>query len=219
MGYEQNCHAVLFVEAADDFYYLAPAAGVEHGGGFVEDENVGADCQHARDGYALFLPARKPCGRGVAELRHADGVERPLYAPAYLLALYAEVFRTEGNVVLYNRGDHLVVGILKDYARVAAGFKDIFAVGKVEPEDVDCALVGFEQSAGEAGERGLARAVVTDNRNEFTLFNRKSHPVDGGRLVVGIRIFYAVEGKRGKILLGRGIFRSLKLRHFIFLYI
>jgi len=45
--------------------HLAPAVGIQHGGGFVQDNGIRLHGQDAGDGHQLLLPAR-------------EGVDRPL---------------------------------------------------------------------------------------------------------------------------------------------
>ena len=129
----------------------------------------------------------------MAVFAHADGLQGPVYAAANLLALDAQIFGAEGDVVLDNRGNHLVVGILKDYTRVAAHFEDIFLVGKVKAPHGYAALVGLKQTADEAGQSRLARTVVADYGDKFALSDVERHVIYGGRLRFGIPKFYVFE--------------------------
>ena len=107
---------LALVEVADYFYDLAPALGVEHGGGFVQNYNFGLDGKHARNGYALLLSPRKTRRRGMAVLLHADRLQRPVYSSTYFFPFDAYVFGSESHVVLYNRSNSLIVWILKHNA-------------------------------------------------------------------------------------------------------
>ena len=76
--------------------------------------------QHAGYGHALLLAAGEQVRRVQAVLVHAHGLERLVHAAAYLAALHAQVLRREGDVVLHDVGDYLVVRVLEDQADRAA---------------------------------------------------------------------------------------------------
>ena len=103
--------AVELLHYAD---YFASAARIEHGGRFVKDHHVWFQRQNARNGDALLLPARKPRNHRIAVFFHADRLQGEGDALRDLLARQPHVLRAERDIVLHDRGNRLVIGILKD---------------------------------------------------------------------------------------------------------
>ena len=107
----------------------------------------------------------------MAERLHADRFQREVDAPADLLARHADVFGAERDVVLDDRCDRLVVGILKDHARAFADLEGLFIVGGIHAEHGNGAGGRNEEGVDEFGEGGFAAAVAAQDRDELPLFN------------------------------------------------
>ena len=60
--------AARLLEAANDVPELAPALGIEAGGGLVQKQNLGIAHQRRRHGQPLALPARKLADPGIGFL-------------------------------------------------------------------------------------------------------------------------------------------------------
>ena len=185
---------------------------------FVENDNFGLYGKHAGDGYALLLSARKARGRTRAVSVHSYGFKRPVYAAAYFFALHAEIFGSERDVVFYNRCDHLVVGVLENYARALADFRGVLALGSVQPEHRNFAEVGQQKPVYKARQRRFAAAVMTDYGEEFTLLHRKRNVIQRGHGLFVVRKSYAVEFngatafRGGCFFCGKFVFRRIFFR-------
>lgn len=75
VGDENGCGVVLGVFFADDAFDEADVVGVEVGGGFVEEEDVGPDEQGADEGYSLRFAGGELAGGLVGEGVQAKAVE------------------------------------------------------------------------------------------------------------------------------------------------
>ena len=71
---------------------------------------------------------------------HADGRECVSHALADLRRLYAEVFRPEGDVVLDDGSDDLIVGILEHHAHELADAPKLLRLLRIQPRDRTSAL-------------------------------------------------------------------------------
>ncbi len=130
---------------------------VEVAGGFVEQEDLGFERQHAGDGEALFPAQRERCYAAVAH-----GVEAEEVEPTAQFALAVNVGRllleAEGNFLFNGFAEELDFGVLEDDAgeafRAGAG-----AVAALEPEGARAAAEQCDVvEAGEVeGESSLAR--------------------------------------------------------------
>ena len=175
-------------------HFLA-ALRVQLGGGFVQHQDVGVHDQHAGDGHALHLAARKVKGVAVAVLPDVQQFEGFLGAAVHLLPGDAQVLHSEGNFlidVVLGAGK-LVEGVLKDKAHLAAQFRDGGGLGG-QVLDQDTAAIGALVELGHQTDQGLAqgafaRAVLTDNADELALLDREAQPVQGQRLGVGVAVF------------------------------
>ena len=162
VGDEDDRDALLAVELFDGREHLAPADGVEHGGRLVEHDALGLHRQHARDGDALLLSAGEQVRRVLDELRHADGLERVVYAISDLGARHAQILRCECDVLFDDIRHDLVVRVLEHHAHAPANFKQERFVHRVHALDIDiaAALDGHIHPAQRAGVHLVFRARI-----------------------------------------------------------
>ena len=118
--------AIAPVEFLRHGKHLAPPGGVEHGGGFVKDDDLRPHGQHPGDGHALLLAAGEHVRRGLGVFPHAHGFEGIVHAAADVLRRHAEVFKAKGAVLLHHGGDDLVVRVLEDHAASFCALRGCF---------------------------------------------------------------------------------------------
>ncbi len=161
------------------------SAVIEHGGRLIQKQDLGLHGERPGDRDALALPAREIGRVGLRELPHADGLERGVDAPRDLGLRHAEVLGSEGHVVRDDARDHLVVGVLKDRRHAPPDGGCALGRGRVDAEDRDRSRLRGEECPHELGERGLARAVGSEDADVLTLVDGERQPVERGRRARG----------------------------------
>ena len=137
-----NGKPFFFIEL---FYHRADfgsAFGVEHGSSLVQNENFGFERKRARYRHALFLSARKPCRLHLTEFFHIGNFKGVVYHGANFLARHTYVFRAERHVVLHDRSDLLIIGILKDHSRFFSNIERMSFVRGIHTENAYFAARG-----------------------------------------------------------------------------
>ena len=193
-------------QAAHDAHDGAASAHVEQGAGLVEDEQARLHGERAGDGDALLLAAGEACGVGLGEGAHGDAVELAADAALDLGGLDAEVLGAEGDVVLHDRGDDLVVGVLEHEAEALAraavrGEVDVAAGEDLLAQERHVAGVRGEEPRQHEGERGLARAVGAQDADVLAGTDVERDVVEGERAAL---VAEGDVGERGHALLGSG---------------
>ena len=214
VGLEGLLHEVRYVhdrgagraQAAHDAHDGAASAHVEQGAGLVEDEQARLHGERAGDGDALLLAAGEARGVGLGEGAHGDAVELAADAALDLGGLDAEVLGAEGDVVLHDRGDDLVVGVLEHEAEALAraavrGEVDAAAGEDVLAQERHVAGVRGEEPRQHEGERGLARAVGAQDADVLAGTDVERDVVEGERAAL---VAEGDVGERGHALLGGG---------------
>src|SRR5215217_5411987 len=108
-----------------------------------------------------------------SDLFEADGPYGPGDPIAHLLARNAEVLQAESDVVLDERGDEAVLGVLEKEAQVLTdleGFR-----GRVVVGDPHAARVGPQEAVQEADQGGLATAVRAYHADVFSWAKVEAH--------------------------------------------
>ena len=150
---------------------------VEHGGRLVEHDALRPHGKHACDGNALLLPAGQEL-RGIGTVVvHADGFQRVVDALPDLRRGDAEVFRREGDVLLYNVRDDLVVRVLEDHADMLPDGEQLLLVLRVHAVDRHAAARGQQDGIKVLGKRRLAAAVMAEHGDEAPLFDGQAQAV------------------------------------------
>jgi hypothetical protein len=153
---------------------LHASRGVEHGGGFVEDEYLGFGDQEASQGDALLLAARKSMGLAALEAFEADGSYSPGDPLAHLLPGDAEVLQAESDIVLDERCDETVLRVLEEDAEVLANLERFRC--RIAARHQHAARIGLQEAVQKADQGGLATAVRAYHANVFSLAKVETHP-------------------------------------------
>ena len=164
---DEDDRAPLLVQPPRDADDRGTAPRVEHRARLVEHVDVGMHRHDAGKGHELLLPAGKARDLGLREPRDAETAERFLHALAHLLGGKPEVFGPEGDVVCDEGRDGLAVGVLEHHAHVRAHLIWRARSRRVVPEHAHRPRVRHEQRIHVPRERGLARAVRTDDADEL----------------------------------------------------
>ena len=188
MGDPYHRDALLAVEAADGIKHLAAAAGIEHGGGFIQNQRFGLHGQDARNGDALLLAARQGVGCAIDEGKHLHLAQRGLNARGHLGGGHADVFQAEGHIVAHDGGYQLVIGILKHHACAAADIPGVLIILGIHAAHGDMALGGNIQAVEQLCQRGFAAAVVPKHGRHFARAEAQGHAANGHTLAVLIGV-------------------------------
>ena len=124
-------------------------------------------------------------------MRHVDGLERLMHALADLIGRHAEVLGAKGHVVLDDRRDELVVGILEDHADLLADLPELRRVGRrcrVEAADAAGPRRRQQECIEVLRERRLARAIRPEDRDERPRLDREVHLIERTVLLLRARI-------------------------------
>ena len=112
----------------------------------------------SRNGHALLLPAGEQVRRVQTVVIHPDELQCLVHASADFLRGNAEVLRRKGNILFYDVGDHLIIGILEHHADRAADVDQKRLVGRVHAVDVHLAAVRLYRRRDRA-ERAIGREL------------------------------------------------------------
>ena len=176
MGDGDDRHALFPVEPARHLQHLAASAGIQHRRRFVQHHHLRLHGQHAGDRHPLLLSPREEV-RGAQPMgRHVHPRERPVDPPPDFVPRQTQVFRAEGHVFFHDRGDDLVIRVLKDHADGAADVQCPVGFARVPVLDPHVAGVRQQQRIEMLGQRRLARPVVAQDDHIFSLANLQIHP-------------------------------------------
>ena len=169
-----------FVEPPDQVQYGDLAAIVQPGGRFIQDEDLGVSGQHRRHGELLpFSPGQV---EGVLEIPagQAGFGQGSVHSLPDLFFGEPIVPCAEGDFVPHGIGEDLMVRILEYESDAASQFGQ-GPVGGGFAQDPDLALRRNVQSVEMFGERRLAAAVLSHQRDEFAGRDVQADPVHGRR--------------------------------------
>ena len=110
----------------------------------------------------------------------------------------ADILRPEAHVLLDDRGDDLIVRILKDHAGFLPDLPDIFLALRVHPVDPHRPLRGEEQRVHVLCEGRFSGSVVAEDRDDRALLHIDVDSVDCPDLLIVLlvfRVFYIIESK------------------------
>jgi hypothetical protein len=89
-----------------------------------------------------------------------------------------KIARAESHILAHCGGEQLVIGILENETDSGVEPGPI-AAGDVSPLHQDSAPGGPQQASEMAEQRGLPRAVGTDQRHELALLGYEVHAIEG----------------------------------------
>ena len=145
--------------------------GIEHGGRLIEYDAARPHGDDSRDGHALLLPAGEQVRRVQTVVIHPDELQCLVHASADFLRGNAEVLRRKGNILFYDVGDHLIIGILEHHADRAADVDQKRLVGRVHAEYLHTAALRQEDRVKMLCQRGFAAAVVAEDGDKAALLD------------------------------------------------
>ena len=186
VGNGDHGDAVFVVQAANGFHHRFTASRVQHGGGFIQHQTIGPHGDHARNGHALLLAARKLVRALVAVLVNARHLHGIVNAGADLFGIYPQIFQRKGHIFLYHRGHDLVVGVLKHHAHLLANGQQIFLVFGVHFFHQHRAGFGQKNGVKVFGQRGFSAAVCAQNGHKLAFFHFQAHPVQRKARLLGV---------------------------------
>ena len=167
VGDKDNGDAEFAVQLTDNIHDLTAALGIEHGGRLIEHNAARHHGDNACDGNSLLLSAGQTVRRLCAVFVHADGTQCIVNALADFLGRHAHVLQRKCNIFFNNGGDKLVVRILEYHRDGFAHIVGVVFVVGVHHVNVAYAAGRQTDRVEAASERTLARAVVTEHRDEL----------------------------------------------------
>ena len=174
-------------QGCEEVEHLSAARAVDHGGGFVGDEQARGAREGAREREALKLPTGERARVGIGKAREADALKQLIEVEA-------------GNML----GVHTPGDIFGDTLSENKEFRALSHERGPTDSSEDAATLthartGFS-TREEEGQGGLARAVMPDDDREFRLLEAEGNTAQGG--VVGARVGEVDvgegEGQRGR---------------------
>ena len=177
VGDHDDGHA-LIVERANDAHEPFAAAGVEHCGCLVQDEDLRVHRKGAGDGDALLLSAGKCMCLMFLEARKTDVLETLGHAFAQLSGGYSQILGAEGNVVFHKRGDQLVIGVLKYHAGALTNLPELRFILRIFSVYIQRAFCWQKNCIDVLCKRRFSRAIVPQNRNKIALLHIKIDLID-----------------------------------------
>jgi len=182
---DSNHGFALFGQGDHDIQDFADHFGVEGGGGFVEEHDVGALAERPGDGDALLLPAGELVGVFVGLIGDVDplqevhgGLDR------LLLGLFVDPDRGEGEV-FQDRQVGEEVEVLEDHGDVGADLLEVLDVAvDMDPFDVDAPLLVLLQAVDAADEGRLARTRGAGDDDDLPFFDLQIDLLEDMEIVV-----------------------------------
>ena len=190
VGDKDNGDAEFAVQLTDNIHDLTAALRVEHGGRLIEYNAARHHGDNACDCDSLLLSTGQTVRRLCTVFVHADGTQCIVNALADFLGRHAHVLQRKCNIFFNNGGDKLVVRILEYHRDGLAHLIGVVFVAGVHHVNVAYAAGRQTDGVEAAGKRTLARAVVTEHRDELAA-------LDGQ--------VYAFEHRHGKLSVLGGI--------------
>jgi hypothetical protein len=182
VGDEQEGGFLLAVEAGEQGVELFAEGGVERGGGFVEDEQVGFGDEGAGEADALELAAGEfadhAAGDGV-EIEQPEGAVDGVVVGGPEALGEVQVGGAAGGDDFADIGGEAAEGELGDLGEVADA-APVAEVGEGGVPEGDGAGAGGEQAEERAQEGGFAGAVGADDADVVAGLDGEIDGVDGG---------------------------------------
>ena len=167
VGDKDNGDAEFAVQLTDNIHDLAAALRVEHGGRLIEYNAARHHGDNACDCDSLLLSAGQTVRRLCTVFVHADGTQCIVNALADLCGRHTHVLQRKCDIFFNNGSDKLVVRILEYHRDGLAHLIGVVFVAGVHHVNVAYAAGRQTDRVEAAGKRTLARAVVTEHRDEL----------------------------------------------------
>ena len=174
---QDHCDLIRAVQFPDGVYHFLAAAGIQHGGRFVQYDTLRMHGQHPGDGHPLFLTAGELVGGVGAVLIHAHRLQALFHPFPYLLCGNAQILRAKSHVLLHDLSDDLVVRVLEHHSRSLAYLPHPLLLPCVYTVHPHRALGGLQYGVQMFGQRGLSRAVVPYDSYEIPPVNPERYIV------------------------------------------
>lgn len=178
VGDDDDGGAPILVGLEDDVFDEADVVGVEVGGGFVEEEELGLEDEGAGEGDALGFAAGEFGGGLVGEVEEAEAVEDG--GDAGGVTLMAEL-EAEVDVVADGAAEEL--GFLEDHGDLVAIMKGNRGVERGALV-FDLAVGGGFEEGKEAEEGAFAGAAGANEGEDFTSVDGEGVDIEDKPLVV-----------------------------------
>jgi hypothetical protein len=164
--------------------------GVEVRRRLIEDQDLRLQGQDAGEGQPLLVAAGKrgdPRRKGAIQSRLPQGRRDPM---GHFGARHAEVFQTEGDLVVDTQHAELRVRVLKEQADLAGGRGEGTVAGVAAGDADGPAQLAFDHVRNQAiqalGERTLATAARAEDEDRFARRDRTGHVSQARPLAPGI---------------------------------
>ena len=176
VGDDDERHAVLRVELAEEVDHFLAGLGVEVAGRLVAQQQLRRAEQRARDRDALLLAARQLARPAVREVGEPDAAQRLAAALLDVRRVVRErrrddhVAETRQVIEQVERLEHEADRLVAELARACASP----AAMRVDTEHLDLAGVGLIEAADDVEQRRLAGARLADERDQLAVLRRRS---------------------------------------------
>ena len=180
--YDSN--AFLAVQTANCVQHFRSANGVEHGGGFVQNQTTRLHSQHAGDRNPLLLAAGQQMRSMQPILRHSHHGQGLIHAPADLGRRQAQVLWPKGHIFLHNGCDNLIVRVLKHHAHPLANVPDSAGIFGINPVNDASSRAGNQQCIQMLGQCRFPGSIAANNRHEFAGGDFQTYMVQGPQFFI-----------------------------------
>ena len=178
------------MEIHDYVNYLLPSKGVEHGRRLIKNQHLRLYGEHTGNGYALLLSSRQHVRSRTRIAQHIHCFQGIVYAPMYFLGGHTKVFGPEAHILLDDRGDYLVVGILEYYPDLLSYIQRPALIRRVHAVHGHAPLVRNDKGVHELRHCGFSASVMTDDGNEFAVKNIEAYTLQRLSFGAVIGVFY-----------------------------
>ena len=188
---DQNDGGAAFLQIVEHPHDVGARLRVEHGGRLVQYQHLRIHGEHACNRDALLLAATQPGRIGLAVVLHADGFQRSGDPGPDIIMCDCKILRTEGDIILGDRGDDLIFRMLEDGADAMTGRAVCVGMGAgiIEgdiAEQRDGSRIGRDQPGDHTGQRGFAGTVRAGQTDAFALQDGQVDAIQrpGGAVVI-----------------------------------
>ena len=181
MGNDQN--AALFSE--NFFFYELdnhfPGIAIQRGGGFVENQNLRAADDRARDGHSLLLSSGKFYGQDIAPAFQANNIEVFSCFGDGLVPVPLLKDQRDGDILSRGQSRKKVIVLKHKPDCIQAEIGQLVVVHRPDIRAIDghLAFAWAQDSGDHAERRGLSTSGGADNEQHFAKVGDKSDMIYG----------------------------------------